>query len=78
MKLELPKNRRAFLHVVRGSIAINETRLNVGDGVKISPPVDVMLQHGREADVIVFELPAGPPPPKRKSTQRLKSKSTAE
>jgi hypothetical protein len=77
MKLELPKNRRAFLHVVRGSIAINETRLNVGDGVKISPPVDVMLQHGREADVIVFEMPAGPPAPKRKSTQRLKSKSAA-
>ena len=77
MKLELPKNRRAFLHVVRGSIAINETRLNVGDGVKISPPVDVMLQHGREADVIVFEMPAGTPPPKRKSTQRLKSKPAA-
>jgi quercetin 2,3-dioxygenase len=68
VKLELPKNRRAFLHVVRGSIAINETRLNVGDGVKISPPVDVVLHHGREADVIVFELPAGPPPLKRKTT----------
>jgi redox-sensitive bicupin YhaK (pirin superfamily) len=75
VKLELPKNRRAFLHVIRGSIAINETRLNAGDGVKISPPVDVLLQHGREADVIVFEFAAGPPPPKRKSTQRLKSKS---
>jgi redox-sensitive bicupin YhaK (pirin superfamily) len=72
-ELEIPKNRRAFLHVVRGSIAINETRLNVGDGVKINPPGEVVLQHGREADVIVFEVPAGPPPPKRKSTQRLKS-----
>jgi quercetin 2,3-dioxygenase len=69
-KLELPKSRRAFLHVVRGSIAINETRLNAGDGVKISPPVDVMLQHGRDADVLVFELAAGPPPPKRKSTRK--------
>jgi redox-sensitive bicupin YhaK (pirin superfamily) len=76
-KLELAKNRRAFLHVVHGSIAINETRLNVGDGVKISPPGGVILQHGREADVIVFDVPAGPPPPKRKSTPRLKSKSAA-
>jgi quercetin 2,3-dioxygenase len=75
VELELLKNRRAFLHVVRGSIAVNETRLNVGDGVKISPPGEVILQHGREADIIVFDLPAGPQPPKRKSTPRLKSKS---
>jgi redox-sensitive bicupin YhaK (pirin superfamily) len=75
-ELELPKNRRAFLHVVRGSIAVNETRLNVGDGVKISPPGGVTLQHGREADIIVFDLPAGPQPPKRKSTPRLKSKAS--
>jgi redox-sensitive bicupin YhaK (pirin superfamily) len=74
-ELELPKNRRAFLHVVRGSIAVNETRLNVGDGVKISPPGGVTLQHGREADIIVLDLPAGPQPPKRKSTPRLKSKA---
>jgi redox-sensitive bicupin YhaK (pirin superfamily) len=74
-ELELPKNRRAFLHVVRGSIAVNETRLNVGDGVKISPPGGVILQHGSEADIIMFDLPAGPQPPKRKSTPRTKSKS---
>ena len=59
-ELELPKDRRAFLHVVRGSLAVNETRLNIGDGVKISPPVGVTLQHGRDADIIVFDLPAGP------------------
>jgi redox-sensitive bicupin YhaK (pirin superfamily) len=75
VELELPKNRRAFLHVVRGSIAVNETRLNVGDGVKISPPDGVMLQHGSEADIIMFDLPAGPQPPKRKSTPRPKSKA---
>jgi redox-sensitive bicupin YhaK (pirin superfamily) len=74
-ELELPKNRRAFLHVVRGSIAVNETRLNVGDGVKISPPGAVTLQHGREADVIIFDLPASPQPARRKSTAGLKSKA---
>jgi quercetin 2,3-dioxygenase len=75
VELELSKNRRAFLHVVRGSIAVNETRLNVGDGVKISPPGGVVLQHGSEADIIMFDLPAGPQPPKRKSTPRTKSKA---
>jgi quercetin 2,3-dioxygenase len=73
-KLELLKNRRTFLHLIRGSIAVNETRLNAGDGVKISPPGNVILQHGREADLIVFDLPAGVQPPKRKSTPRPKSK----
>jgi hypothetical protein len=66
-QLELARHRRAFLHVLRGSIAVNETRLNAGDGVKISPPGEVILQHGRDADVIIFDLPAGIAPPKRKS-----------
>jgi len=74
-ELELPKDRRAFLHMVRGSIAVNDTRLNVGDGVKISPPGGVILQHGREADLIVIDLPAGPQLVKRKTTPRLKSTS---
>jgi quercetin 2,3-dioxygenase len=77
-ELELDKNRRAFIHVARGSIAINETRLNAGDGVKISAGGEIILQHGRDAEVIVFDVPAGPPPPKRKSTPRLKSKSTVK
>jgi redox-sensitive bicupin YhaK (pirin superfamily) len=72
-ELELPKDRRAFLHVVRGSIAVNETRLNVGDGVKINTPDGVVLQHGRDADVLLFDLPADSQPPKRKSTPRPKS-----
>ena len=74
-ELQLPQNRRAFLHVARGSIAVNETRLNAGDGVKINSAGAVVLQHGREADVIVFEVSADPPPPKRKITQRPKSPS---
>jgi quercetin 2,3-dioxygenase len=70
---ELGRSRRAFLHVMRGSIAVNETRLNCGDGVKITAPSEVALQHGRAAEVMVFDLPADPLPAKRKSTPRLKS-----
>jgi quercetin 2,3-dioxygenase len=69
-ELELQRDRRAFLHVVRGSIAVNETRLNAGDGVKINPPANVVIQHGRDADILVFEVLAGPPAPKRKSTRQ--------
>jgi quercetin 2,3-dioxygenase len=73
----LGRNRRAFLHVIKGSIAVNETRLNVGDGVKVTAPSDVILQHGRDAEVIVFDLPADPPATRRKSTARPKSKTTS-
>jgi redox-sensitive bicupin YhaK (pirin superfamily) len=69
-ELELLHGRRAYLHVLRGSIAINETRLNAGDGVKINPPGNVVLQHGREADIMLIEVPAGPALPKRKSTRQ--------
>jgi hypothetical protein len=47
----------------------------VGDGVKITAPGGVALQHGRDAEVIVFDLPAEALPVKRKSTPRLKSAS---
>jgi quercetin 2,3-dioxygenase len=69
-ELDLRQGRRAYLHVVRGSIAVNETRLNAGDGVKINAPAHVILQHGREADIVLFEVPAGAPLPKRKSTRQ--------
>jgi redox-sensitive bicupin YhaK (pirin superfamily) len=68
VELQLPGNRRAYLHVVRGSIAVNETRLNVGDGVKINSPDGVVLQHGSAADILLFDLPADSQVPKRKST----------
>lgn len=71
-ELQLPRNCRAYLHVVRGSIAVNETRLNVGDGVKINPPGQVILQHGRDAEVILFEVASGPQAPRRKSTRQTR------
>jgi quercetin 2,3-dioxygenase len=74
-ELEIPRNRRVYLHVMKGSIAVNETRLNAGDGVKISPPGKVTIQHGRHGDILLFDVPAGPPLPKRKSTARSKSKA---
>ena len=70
VELDLPGSRRAYLHVVRGSIAVNETRLNAGDGVKINTPDGVVLQHGRHADILLLDLPADSPAPKRKATPK--------
>jgi quercetin 2,3-dioxygenase len=56
-EFEVAKGRRAYAHVASGSIAVNETRLNAGDGVKITQPGRFALQNGRDAEILVFDLP---------------------
>jgi hypothetical protein len=56
-EFEVPKGRRAYAHVASGSIAVNETRLNAGDGVKITSSGRFALQSGRDAEVLMFDLP---------------------
>jgi hypothetical protein len=57
VEFEVEKGRRAYAHVASGSIAVNETRLNAGDGVKITRPGRFSLQSGRDAEVLMFDLP---------------------
>jgi quercetin 2,3-dioxygenase len=56
-EFEVLKGRRAYAHVASGSIAVNETRLNAGDGVKITKSGRFALQSGRDAEVLMFDLP---------------------
>jgi len=56
-EFEVSKGRRAYAHVASGSIAVNETRLNAGDGVKVTKPGRIALVSGRDADVLIFDLP---------------------
>jgi len=57
VEFEVAKGRRAYAHVAAGSIAVNETRLNAGDGVKITKSGRFALQSGRDAEVLMFDLP---------------------
>jgi hypothetical protein len=57
VEFEVAKERRAYAHVASGSIAVNETRLNAGDGVKITQPGRFALQSGRDAEILMFDLP---------------------
>jgi redox-sensitive bicupin YhaK (pirin superfamily) len=57
IEFEVEKDRRAYAHVAKGSLAVNETRLNAGDGVKIVKPGRIAFQSGRDADFILFDLP---------------------
>jgi quercetin 2,3-dioxygenase len=55
--LEVKPGRRIYVHVARGSINANGTRLATGDAVKLTDTTALTLKEGREAEVIVFDLP---------------------
>jgi redox-sensitive bicupin YhaK (pirin superfamily) len=56
--LELERQRRAYVHVVRGAIAANGHALTVGDGLKLTDVESLHLIEGVDAEVIVFDLAA--------------------
>jgi redox-sensitive bicupin YhaK (pirin superfamily) len=54
---ELADGRRAYVHVARGRIDVNGTRLETGDAAKLTGAQRLALAHGKEAEVLVFDLP---------------------
>ena len=55
--LKVGQGRRVYLHVARGSLAANGTRLTAGDALKLSDTTELTLSGGQDAEVIVFDLP---------------------
>jgi redox-sensitive bicupin YhaK (pirin superfamily) len=53
----LAPGRRAYVHVARGEVAVNGTPLRAGDGAKITGADSIMLADGRDAEVLLFDLP---------------------
>jgi hypothetical protein len=53
----IPAGRRAYVHVARGSVRVNGTPLQAGDAAKIDGPREVVLDGGRDAEVLLFDLP---------------------
>ena len=49
--------RRAYVHVVRGAIDVNGVELGSGDALKLVETASVSLDHGRGAEVLLFDLP---------------------
>jgi len=54
----LARGRRAYVHVARGAITANDVQLGAGDALKATDERKVTLSHGRDAEVLVFDLPA--------------------
>lgn len=57
VSLALQPSRRAYVHVARGSVVVNGTRLECGDAVKIARAETVELSAGEAAEVLLFDLP---------------------
>jgi redox-sensitive bicupin YhaK (pirin superfamily) len=55
-QLAIESNRQAYVHVARGAVVVNGVQLNAGDALKLRDAA-LELSQGRDAEVIVFELP---------------------
>ena len=49
--------RRAYVHVARGAITANSVALQAGDALKLTDTGKLTLRQGRDAEVLVFDLP---------------------
>jgi quercetin 2,3-dioxygenase len=57
--LAVQPGRRIYIHLARGSLHANGVALQAGDALQITETVDLHLDQGREAEVLVFDLPGG-------------------
>jgi redox-sensitive bicupin YhaK (pirin superfamily) len=57
-QIELAPDRYAYVHVARGTVALNGTRLDEGDGARVRGEPALTLADGHDAEVLVFDLRA--------------------
>ena len=57
-ELALDPARKAYVHLVRGALAVNGQRLATGDALKLEDESTITLAQGRDAEVLVFDLSA--------------------
>ncbi|KQU73316.1 MULTISPECIES: pirin family protein [unclassified Rhizobacter] len=55
-ELALPANRKAYVHVVRGSVEVNGQALSAGDAAMLADEPALQIGAGRDAEVLVFDL----------------------
>ena len=57
--LEIAPGRRVYVHVARGQLTANEVTLGPGDALMLGEPSQLQLRNGKDAEVLVFDLPGG-------------------
>ena len=56
-ELALAPGRLGYVHLVRGELVVNGQRLTSGDALKLKDEPRVSIEQGRDAEVLVFDLP---------------------
>ncbi len=57
-ELALDPTRKGYVHVVRGALEVNGQRIGAGDAVLLENESRIVLAHGSDAEVLVFDLAA--------------------
>ncbi|MBA3058289.1 MAG: pirin family protein [Gammaproteobacteria bacterium] len=57
-ELTLGPNRKSYVHLVRGELDVNGQRLTTGDAALLADETQLTLAHGKDAEVLVFDLSA--------------------
>jgi redox-sensitive bicupin YhaK (pirin superfamily) len=52
----LQPNRRAYVHVARGRLTVNGRPLEAGDAAKVVDTAEIVLEKGKDAEVLLFDL----------------------
>ena len=55
--LRVSEGRRLYVHVARGDISANDVILSAGDALQVTEESELRLRAGRNAEVLVFDLP---------------------
>ena len=55
-QLSLDASRKAYVHIVRGTLEVNGSRLKAGDALLLQKESRVALANGADAEVLVFDL----------------------
>jgi redox-sensitive bicupin YhaK (pirin superfamily) len=53
----LPPGRRAYVHVARGTVAVNGQPLQAGDAAKITAEAEITLTTPAQGEALLFDLP---------------------
>jgi len=56
--LGINPQRKAYVHLVKGSLVVNGENLNAGDALMIAEEDEISVSHGKDAEVLVFDLSA--------------------
>jgi redox-sensitive bicupin YhaK (pirin superfamily) len=56
LKRDLSPARKTYVHVVRGSVNVNGQTLAAGDAVRIENETSLSIDHGVDAELLMFDL----------------------